>query len=567
MTSLRRLLFTGVSALALSASFFLSTGCKPKSHPAPFTAKLTELEGVQAVYTLRHPKLIIGDLDKLMTEVPEAALARMFLGQLTPFGYPEFSELETGANIGIVMLELNTAELESAKPELVGFAKLKEDGKIWNALKQSGLALEKHGTWVWIAQSTASFAKVKTPDALTAYIERPQTEEVKVWGRVSPALLAKAKELLLPKLQDKLSSRPAEEQKAFVGYFNVLWNYVSQLHSGGGSLDFKDHEITLAYSAQFQPASATGTFLRYAPGTAPKIAQSVPADGLMNAVIRQNMDGQMEFVGGLIDALMAVDYPAGAEALKAVKSSYLTFSQSSDGGAVLTMDMNLPKNGQPPEIDLLGVQSGHFTEAQVNAYYKTSIALSQKFTNAMMAAVSAITPNAPVPHIDQVLTENALTIDGVNFGKVVTTTTTTVAGHEQTSSSTQYYGVVGDNLVYAMNEASLRAKLPALASKKPVANAVPATFTGDEMAIVTVPGAKIVDMVAGALTLDNADADIQAQLKSLKDGYAAAGPVKVSLGTSQAQATVTLTIPYKFIAQSVRLGQFASTHKTPAPTP
>ena len=568
MISLRRLLVTGVSTLALTATLFVTNGCQPKSRPQPFTAQLTELEGVQGVYTLRHPKLILGDLDKLMTEVPEAALARMFLGQLTPYGYPEFSDFEAGSNIGIVLLELDPAKLETFQPELVAFAKLKEGGKIWNAIKQRGLVLEKHGDWTWIAQSAASFAKLKNVEALTAYIGRPQTEEIKAWGRVSPALLAKAKSFLLPKLQDKLSDRPANEQKALVGYFNVLWDYVAQLHSGGGSLDLTDHGITLAYSAQFLPDTATGTLLRYAPGTSPKIAQSVPADGLVNIVFRQNIDGQIEFVGTLVDALIAVDYPAGAETLKAAKAAYLAFAGKSDGGAVFTVDFTLPTAGEAPVVDILGVQSGRFTAAEVNAYYRSGIELSKKFTNAILAASTSFAPNTPAPRIEQVLTENALTIDGINFGSVVTTTRTTIAGGEHVSTATQYYGVVGGNLVYATNEAALRAKLPALAAKQPAANPIPALFKDDEIAVATVPGGKIVDTVVRSLTLDTGDADIQASIKGLKEGYAAAGPIKATVATSQAQAVVTVTIPYKFIAQSVQLGQFAGAHQAPPkPTP
>ena len=561
MTSLRRFFFTGVSALVVATTLLLAPGCKPKPHPEAFTAKLTEIEGVQSVYTLRHPKLIFGDLDKLINAVPEAAMARMFFGQLTAYGYPEFSEIEAGSNIGIAMLALNPDALDSAQPEFVGFAKLKEGGKIWTALTQSGLVLEKHGAWTWIAQNASLFAKVKAPDALLVYIERPQTEELRAWGRVSPALLAKAKEFLLPKLQAKLTKRPPEEQKALLAYFDIAWGYLAQLHSIGGSLDLNDEGITLTYSAQFLPDSPTGTWLRYAPGPAPKIAQSLPADGLFSIVARQNMPGQIEFVGGLLDALIAVNYPAGNEYLKAAKASYLNLASQSDGGIVANMNMSLPVGGQPPVLDMLGVYSGRFKEAQVAAFYKDTFALSQKGTTQALAAVSALSPGTPLPEIHQELKENVLMVDGVSFGSIVTTSKITAGGHEQTTKTTQYYGVVGGNLVYATSEAALRAKLPAIAAGLAVPDAAQPALKGDDVAVMALQGGKLVDTVAASVQIDLADADIQAQLKSFKDGYAASGPIKVSLAASQAQGTLTVSIPYKFIAESVRLGQFAGAYK------
>ena len=564
MISPRRFLLSGVSALALVATFTLSTGCKPKSHPAPFTARLTEIEGVQAVYTLRHPKLILGDLEKLMKEVPEAALLRMGFMQLTPYGYPEFSELATGSNIGIALLSLTPEELEAGKPTFVAFAKLKEGGKIWTALTQGGLVLQKHDDWTWIAQDASAFAKVKAPAALTAYIDRPQTEEVRGWGRLSPALLTRAKEALLPKIQSKLASRPAAEQKAFVAYVNVLWSYLEQLHSMGGSLDFNDQGLTLVSSAQFLPESSTGTMLRYTPGPAPEIAQSVPSDAFVSAVVRQNITGHVEFVRGLMDALIAVDYPAGAEPLKALKTSYLAMVEHSDGGGVFTLNVAMPKDGQPPAFDMLGVKSGQFTEEQATSFFKNSFAFSQTFTNATIAAISSLTPTASLPEVHQQLTENALTIDGVHFGSVVTTTKIPGAGRAQTMTTTQYYGIVGGNLVYAAGEAVLRAKIPALAAKRPVANPVDLVFKDDELAVMALHGSKVVDMIVDSVGGDVSDADIQAQLATLKQDYAAGGPVKITLAGSQAQGTVTLSIPYKFIAQSVRLGQFAASYKKPS---
>ncbi len=574
MTTLRRSVLTSVSALTLTSSLLLSTGCKPKPHDhashgaAPFTAQLTEIEGVQAVYTLRHPKLILGDLDKLMAEVPETSLARMFLGQLTPYGYPEFSEIAAGSNIGVAMLDLTAEELETNKPTLVAFAKLKEGGKIWTALTESRLALEKRGEWTWIAQDAASFAKIKAPAAVTAHIDQPQTDEVRVWGRVSPALLDTAKTALFAKLETALAARTPAEQKAAVAYADVLWSYLGQIHSAGGFLDLNDQGVAIGYFAQFLPESATGILFRNAPGPAPKIAKSVPADGLVSVIMRQNIPAQTEFVNGLLDALIAVDYPAGSKALQAAKTGYLALTKGSDGGAVMTMSMTMPKGNEVPEVTMLGVNSGSFTEADVLTGYKTTLDLSQKFTNAMLTGASSLTSDTPMPTVTLRLIENALTIDGTRFGSVVTTTKED-GPDGKTSTTTQYFGVVGGNLVYGTSEAALREKLPAIAAKRDVANPVKLTFVNDELLVGALHGEKLVDMVSAAAQVNLADADIQAQIETLKQGYSAADPVRMTWAGSQAKAAVTITIPYKFISQSVRLGQFAGANKpkesAPAP--
>jgi len=44
-------------------------------------------------------------------------------------------------------------------------------------------------------------------------------------------------------------------------------------------------------------------------------------------------------------------------------------------------------------------------------------------------------------------------------------------------------------------------------------------------------------------------------------------PVKMTVSGSQAKATVTISIPYGFVAQSTRLAQFVTANKAPAGTP
>ena len=427
------------------------------------------------------------------------------------------------------------------------------------------MTLEKHEDWTWIAKDPAAFARIKNSASITARLDIPQTAELVGWGRTNPELLAKAKEFIMPQILAKLSTRPPAEQKAFSAYADIVWSYLEQLHSVGGSLDLNDQGVVLSYSGQFLPDSATGTLLRYGPGPSPAIARSVPSDSLLSIVARQNMPAQVEFVNPLLDTLITVDYPAVAGPLKLAKTSFNSYARQSDGGAVLTMNIIAPKTkGAPPVIDLMGVQTGKFTEAEVTSFYKNTVALSDQVTNSMLAASSALTPNAPAVKVTQQLTENALTIDGHKFGAIVSTAETQVGGKPQTTTTTQYFGVVNKLLVYSTNEAALRAKLPALDSGTPVANPVVVSFQDHEIMTMAVHGERIVDMVTADLPLDLTDGDVKAQIASLKQGYADAAPMTAGVTATQAQATMTINIPYKFIAQSVRLAQFASASKKPA---
>ena len=564
MIPFRRSLLTGLSAVALATTLcFTTTACRPKAKalPEPFTAKLVEIEGVQAVYTLRHPKLINAEIENLMTAVPETQMARMFFGELAAYGYPEFSDFAPDTNIGIAMLEMSAEQLKAGQPNLVAVAKIKENGKIWKLLTQMGVTLEKKGEWVWVGKDAAAIAAVKNPDALIAYVSQPQTEEIRIWGRVSPALLASAKEALFPALEAKLADIPAPDKKAALAYADVLWGYLAQLHSGGGSLDLNEHGIALSYYGQFLPDSATGTFLRYAHGPSPKIAESIPADGLISAVIRQNIPGQIAFVTGVMDALIAVNHPAGSEALKTAKSTYLALSEHNDGGSVISMNVGLPKGDEPPVVDMFGINTGEFTEAEINSAYKNTVTLSEKFTHLFMQTLSSIAPTGtPVPAVTQKLNENTVTIEGIKFGSIVTTSVIGEGDDKITTSNTQYYGVAGGNLVYASSEAALRAKLPAVIAKRAVANPIKIVLQGDQVAVGALHGENVVDMIVGAASIDATDADIQAQIKSIKAGYAAGEPVKFIFTASQAKAAATISIPYKFVSESLRLGMFAKAH-------
>ncbi|MFH1496971.1 MAG: hypothetical protein ABII82_04015 [Verrucomicrobiota bacterium] len=548
-----------VAALALAAPLALfNTGCgkKTASQPAPFTAELTEIAGVQAVYTLRHPKLINADLEKLMTAVPEAALARMFLGQLAAYGYPEFSDIEPGSNLGVALLDDGDATMLSGQPTFVGFAKLKPGGKIATALGAAGLVLEQRGEWTWIARDAAAFAKVTAPDAITAHVSRPQTEEIRFWGRLSPALLAELKSRVMGAIETQLAEQSAADRQALVGYAEVAWSYLAQIHSAGGALDLNDQGIALTYSAQFLPDTALGVFLRHAPGADPEINRSVPADGLFNLLVRTNPAAQTELFNGVFAALLAVDHPEGRQALTSMQPGFIALIEAGKRGTVATFDMDMPVADRAPEIDLFMVSEGDYQRETVNDYYRQSAALTDRFSNALLSGIASLAPagTAPQTTIKTEFNGEQTTIAGVPFGAI---TSTTATDGLPPVVSTQYYGVSDGLFIMGSDPESLAARLPAVLARQAVANPVQIPLGPDDLLVAEISGRRIVDMVVESSGGNLDDPDLKAQVQTLKDGYAAVAPPRMTVTASQAKMGFALTLPYPFLAQSARLGQFA----------
>ena len=579
MNTLRRIPFATARAFALATAltlFFdspvtpaLAAASASASAPIPFAGKLDEFAGVQALVTVRHPKLILAELDKLMAEVPEAAMLRMVLPQLTPYGYPEFTEFVAGSNIGVVVLDVDPETLAARPPTIVALARMKESGKIRTMLTPAGLSFKKQGEWTVISQGAADLTAIQSSlPAIIAAIERPQTEEIKLWVRATPKLLTGLKTPAWTALQPKFATRPADEQNAIHAYFDIAWKYLEQLHSLGGSIDLNDQGIALSYHGQFLPESALGTLLRHPPGASPRIAQSVPADGLLNGAMRLNNPPFLDFFDALLDELLAVDYAAGREALAPARKSFRAVLAQSDGGAGLTVDVAMPRANQPPEMALFAAYSGTFSEEQLFAYYRDSIALSQKASEGMLAAISAATPGAPVPKMEMKFTENVFTIDGVRFGSMASKTTIPAAGAEQVSAMTQYFGVANGTMVLATSEDALRARLPAILAGRPVVNPVPSTFQNGQVLIMAVRGEKVVDLLVSQAAPNLADEDVRAQIETIKEAFASAAPPTITLEATDARAGVTYSIPYKFIAQCARLATVFTAPKTPpAPRP
>ena len=554
MKILRRLTLTGLSAAALASALVLPAGCgrKAPSAPLPFTGQLLEIDGSPVALSLRHPKLILEDLDKLMAGVPEASLLRMVLGQLTPYGYPEFTEIAAGSNIGLVLVNIAGTDLPATAPEPVFFARLKEGGKIWSLLTAQKTAFKKHGDWVLFAKTPGALDAVKSPDAVIAWLSRPLTA---------------LKNGLTPLIQTKLATTKldAAQQKAALQYVDVIYGLIAQLHSADASLDLNDTGLTLTYGYQFQPETPIGTFLRHPLGEAPAAAQWIEGDTLFNATVHQNTEASTLLFNQVFDALIAVDYPVGATSLKELKTAFALFNADSNGGGVMTFNMSFPATGgsQPPAAEFFGVNPGKFTTKSVRAYYRSTQTITRKFTDRLLPLVDgAASTDNDTPKTAYSYSENALVIDGATFDLVD-------FGAGKAAQSRQYFGVVKGDLVYADSEATLRKHLPALLARKPLPHSIAATnpLKPDEFMSMTVNGSGVVDTVVKSTGVDLSDEDLKAQVDSLKAAYAKGAPVKISGQLGQAKATMTFTVPYAFIAASVRLGQFANTHKAAPASP
>jgi len=532
----------------------------PPPAPEPFTGTLPEVEGVQAIITMRHPKLVNQDLGKLVAGVPEAALLRMALARFSALGYPEFSDLAPGSNIGVAVLTITADDLRNKSSALVGFARLKEGGKLWRIVAGNHLAHVRAGDWVLIAKDYAVLGRLKDPNPIIAYLEKPQIEDIVLWGRTSPELLSSIKAAFGPDLRAKLEELKPAEAHAAIGYLKALYSMASQLHSAGISLTFADSAIKLVDSAQFLPDSPLGVYLRYKPGPTPGIAQHVSANSVATFVSRRTPKATADLAQALLEPLLAVDYPPAARRLRELRKSYAAFAENSDGGCVGVVDMapgisatNGPKKSA---AETFAVISGHFTTETARAYMKGIRDLTEGVLKKIQSKVAASHGvNAMDIHFG--FTENAVTVSGHAFDAF---TTTILVNGREVSEKTQYSGVAEGNLIIADSQEALQAHLPELLSKIPLPDGI-AGLQGDDIAFGSLNGGKFVDAVAVGAKLDLNDEDTKAEIDSLKGDFAAGGPVTFAVAASQARSTVTITVPYKLIETSVHLAEYIRVQK------
>jgi len=560
-----RVLFS-VNAAALAAALLLSTGCHrntalPVQGPEPFTAQLPEVDGIQAILSLRHPGLVNQDLEKLMVGVPETGILRMLLSQCAAYGYPDFSDIAAGSNIGVAILGVSAADLKANSVVYVGFAKLKKGGKLWALLNAAHLAAQESGEWVMFAKDPASLAKLKTPETVMAFLEKPQAADIRLWGQTSPELLAGLKERLMLPFDARIASLTQEEQKAAHGYIDALFSMFSQLHSVDISLGFDDAGFKMAESAQFLPETPIGTFLRYRAGPHPDVAGFVSADALGTMIIRQNPKAVSDLSGSIIDTLAAVDYPKVSGPLKELKASYGPMMAASSGGGAATIDLAFgSKNGREQMTpEFFYVLSGQFTREIVRAYAKSTQALTTDFSSfvagkiASAPGVAAIAPSFPYTYA-----EDSLNIDGIPFD---CWTLPVVVDGRELSRTTEYFGVADGTFIMASSEAALRKHLPGLMSRTALSDGIRMAEGPGEIARMELNGGKLVDVFAAAAKLDLADPVTKTRIDGLKADYAAGEPASAAVTAGQAKGTVSLSIPYKFIEGSVHLGQYMSAKK------
>jgi hypothetical protein len=549
--------------LLFAAALLLPLACHkaaaPVETPEPFTGQLTEVEGVQAIVSLRHPKLVNEDLGKLMAGVPETAMARLLLMQFSTFGYPQFSEIAAGSNVGVAVLNLTAADLTAKTTVAIGFAKLQENGKLWALLAARGLVLQKHGEWVLIGQDAASIAKLKSPNAVIAYLEKPQTEDLRLWGRLSPEFLASLKASAQSGLDAQLPSLSADERKAAQAYCDVLFSLLGQIHSADISLAFADDAIKLSYGIQMLPDSAFGIFLRYPPGPVPEVAQYVSGDAFGTLSFRQKPRALLDLSNAILDALIAVDYPPVADRLKEIKASRAAILESSSGGGVAAFNLGYgPKDGRNQiSPDYFYVMGGNFTPEMARNYFKQIHTVTEQVSQLMRAKVKAV-PGVAGVQVEHPYVENAATVEGCAFDSL---TTAMAMNGQELSSQTQLGGVAGGNLVIATSETTLKARLPALLAKTPLPDAIRVPDIAGEIGHGEFNGAKFVDLLVEAAKLDLTNPDTKAQVDGFRAEYAAAGPASVSVTAGQAGAKAVFAVPYKLIESSIHLGQYMAAQK------
>jgi len=552
------------AALALATLAFTAS-CTKTPAPEPFTAQLDDIDGAMFFASLQHPKLIVQGLNKLTAEIPEASFLTMLLAaRAGQFGYPEFTDIAPGANIGLYLPVQPLDELKHGTTPPILIIKLKENGKIWNLLvKQAGMSAKKIGDWTMFAQNDADFASVKNPAALTARLAAPQTENIRLWARLNGETAAAYETALNDTIAKTLaqSKLPAPEKTAFTAYARaLLGELLTSTHSAHATLNLGDTGLRLSYGAQFKPDSPAGTALRYRSHATPTVAQYITNDTLYSGVVRMTPKAIEDYSNHLTDLILKVDYPPISEPLAKLKQDTAFMNKQMDGtyAATANLDMNLDfKNPRASKNhpDYFYVYSGKFDERSLPPL-RNAFDIAKKFADQILAFAREKTgPDMPALAITN--EPNALTIDGAKFDAF--TLDVTNAKLDMPSLTVRYYyGIAGGNMILATKEETLKTRLPALLARKKLPNNVADAnpLQPYEMMNFSINGAPLTDLVTKITKLDLTDTDNQSAIADIKDAYKQTTPVRTILTARQADATITIDIPYKFVAASVRLGRY-----------
>lgn len=560
MKNLPALAKTAACILVLASIFFTASCAKKTAAPEPFTAQLEDIEGAMFFYSLQHPKRISRGIDKLIAEVPEAAVARILLEtSAAKFGYPEFTEIETGSNIGLFMPADPANPLRHEKRNLVIFIKLKKGGKIWNALvEQGGMIAKKHGGWTLLAQTEEALGAVPNPDAVIAKLSAPQTEHLRTWMRLDGEVAGHVKTNINEAIAKviKQSKLPGAEKTAFTDYASILVDELfDSLHSGHGSVHLGDKGVRLSYGAQFKPDTAFGAFLRYRTDAEPAVAQYIASDALVSGAFRYAPKAAKDLADHITNQILKVDYPPFAKPLADLNATYADRWNKAGGNGALAMDIDMDiENPLSPKIEVgqFVVESGKFDQQSMRQI-SAGMELAQNIMNHCLA-IATQSGARNMAGLD-ITTGETNTIEGVEFSSMTIHMSVPDVPRQ---TQTTYYGIADGNLVTATSEEVITKRLPALLAKKPLAGniAEAVTLQPYELMGMTLNGAALVDLISNASKIDLSDDDRKAMFEGVKDRYNRSAPLRIAIEARQADVSYKIEVPYQFIAASVKLGQY-----------
>ncbi len=572
-TSRKKLLIP--TAVLLAGSSFFFTGCPdtPEDKPADSkdektiaapAVKLEEVDGALIAYSIRHPKLIIGDLNKMMQEIPEASIMQIFLSQFVAFGYPEFTEIETGSKIGAFLIDLPFDELKASNSAPIVFcAKLKENGKIWKQIEKMGnVFIKKHNDWVFFAENEKMLGKVKNLDAYINFLQREQSEEFYAWINVKPSLIDDVRVEIDKEINgiDTNESFTPEMRNAAKEYLRVLAEQIKSLHSINYSADLQDTGAQIKYAFQFKPDSEYGKWALQPSNQDVKAAQSVSADALITFLSRSNPKATEVLVNHILNAFAQVNYAPVSNGIKDYQKAIEPWLKASDGSYFGNMDfqLDLKNEKKPVDVKTFFVYTGKYSEESVRPYWEQSIKLGNQLVSFILKKVTEDSDSTI--NMEYTYTTNAFSLEGITFDLLGFNMTT----DEETISEPIYYaGVKNGNMILGSNEEMLRKNLPPFIANEKIDNSIYKlnALKENEMMNMAVNGANVVSLITQAMDLGEDDTDIKAALEEFQNNYKLAGPVTLTSSLAQAKADVTITVPYKFVANSIRFGQYLFSSK------
>lgn len=559
-----RLLGKTIACILASAAVFFTAACSKKTEPEAFTAQLEDVEGAMFFYSMQHPKLISQGLNSLIAEIPEASYARVLLETYGGrFGYPEFTEIATGSNIGVILPAASLSQMKQGRTPPVVFIKLKEGGKIWNMFTmQLGMRAKKHGEWTMFAPKDEAFATVTNPDAVIARLNVPQPENLRIWARLNGETVDIYKTLLDDVIAEALnkSALPEAEKTAFETYARVLIGEIlTATHNGHASVHLANDGLRITCGVQFKPDTPIGTFLRYRSDAKPAVARYVANDSLLSASIRYTPKAGKELSDYITNRLLTVDYPPVSGPLAKLSKDYLdaNYWEKMDGCGAMTMDMEMDlDNPKAPKskADTFVAYSGKF-DAQAMKQMQAGFEFAQQLVGHLLTVARSQNSASSVPRISLSTESNAATVEGSSFDAMVINISG--AGMDMPSQKT-YYGIPGGNLVTASSEEILKKRLPSLLAKKTLPENVGEAnpLQPYDIMSMTVSGGAVVDLVCKTSKIDLSDADRQAAFASIKEMYKQTRPARCVVEARQADCTYKVDIPYKFVSASVKLGQY-----------